>query len=675
MTREEARIIIRERISCRKYLEKSKSNLYCCPFCGSGKGSHGTGAVKLYDTNTWTCHSCRKSGDVIDLYKERTGADYNTALSLLAKDAGIIIDPYKPENSENSNYKSQGKESTTKEKKKPKNANTERTEDMADYTEYYKECAGRLYDPKAVTYLISRGIALETAIKLGIGYDPEADPAQSGYKTPRLIIPTSPTHYVGRSIDPKTAKAYQKMNPRDGSPGIFNTAAIYEGKGAVFVTEGAFDAMSVCELGKRAIALNSTSNASKLIEQLQRKPAENGTGFIICLDNDADPKTAEKTNMSAETLRNVLIKMGYDSITYNICGEYKDPNEALQAYRPAFEEMTEAAERELTRDYLTDFLEKIQTEAYKPYSTELSFFDNLLNGGIIQQSLLVLMAAPGTGKTTLCQQIAEEMAAHKKPVIYINLEMSREQMLAKAISNRLAKKENGRKTALDVLQGYKWTAEEKEAVIAEIEAYRAEVFPYLQYNPGNIGSNLDSILNYLKSIGERAKAEGSQAPAVFIDYLHLISTTKGLDNQELIKQTVIGLKEYAVNYNTFVVGISATNRLSNTNGRITLESGRDSSNLEYTGDYQLSLNYYKVDTGKVSPTDPEKMAELQQMKWRQMIIRVLKGRFVTPGRKANVYFNAENNIFYGENDFMPVDDERTPFDEEPGQKKKSGKRL
>lgn len=97
MDRETARQEVRSRISCKDYLTKSKSGLYDCPYCGSGSGPHGTGALKVYDTNTWYCHACHKGGDVIDLYQRETGADYNTALSLLAQEIGVTIDPYRPD--------------------------------------------------------------------------------------------------------------------------------------------------------------------------------------------------------------------------------------------------------------------------------------------------------------------------------------------------------------------------------------------------------------------------------------------------------------------------------------------------------------------------------------------------------------------------------------------------
>ena len=104
MERELAIQEIRRRVKCTDYLTKSKGGMYVCPYCGSGDGPNGTGGLKYYpDTNTWTCHACRSkgepkySGDVIDLYRQTTGTDFNTALRDLAQEAGIIIDaPFSP---------------------------------------------------------------------------------------------------------------------------------------------------------------------------------------------------------------------------------------------------------------------------------------------------------------------------------------------------------------------------------------------------------------------------------------------------------------------------------------------------------------------------------------------------------------------------------------------------
>ena len=215
--------------------------------------------------------------------------------------------------------------------------------------------------------------------------------------------------------------------------------------------------------------------------------------MIISLDNDKGG--SRKSPIIAKELERLNIPY----ITADICGQHKDPNEYLQQDREGFIKSVRAAVAAVRKTYIDDFLEKIQTEAYKPYQTDLSFFDDLLNGGVIRQSLLLLMAAPGTGKTTLCQQISEAMAAHRKPVIYLNLEMSREQMLAKAISGRLAKRGKFY-SALHIMQGYKWSEADAAEIKEALQEYSRDIFPYLQYNPDGVGGDLDSILEYLKAV-------------------------------------------------------------------------------------------------------------------------------------------------------------------------------
>ena len=687
MNRDDARQEIRSSWK-RLFTADNKKKGIVCPICGSGSGKNGTGITENpKKPGQLKCWACGFQGDAIDLIMQRDGSDYNTALKTAANDLGIVIDPYREsveEMLETVNKSLQAAQErprkapespgTGADDKKPGEApKTAQEGRSVDYMAYYQQCWQRLDDPAAVSYLQARGISMETARACRVGYDPAADPSNAPGATgneykphpvQRIILPTSRGHYVGRSIDPETPNNWRKLNPKGGSPGIFNGAALYaQEKQPIFVVEGAFDALSFVEIGERAIATNSKGNAAVLLSTLRdRKPTADT--FIVVPDNDEKPETAAATLRQAQELCEGLQDLGLTAIVYNVAGEYHDANDALVQDREGFKQRATAAKQTAAGDYIAAFLEKIQTEAYKPYQTGLSFFDTLLGGGVIRQTLLLLLAAPGTGKTTLCQQIAEEMAIHGKPVIYINLEMAREQMIAKAISSRAAR--NGAQiSALKVMQGYRWTEDERAAILAAAEEYRARVMPNLTYNPEGVGSDLDAIKTFLRRAGDRAKAAGQEAPAVVLDYLHLISSRGGLDTQELIKQSVTTLKDYAVDYDTFVIGIVATNRESNRGGRITMESGRDSSNLEYTADYQLSLNYYAIDQGEVKPTDIEEIAKLQQAKWRQMIIRVLKGRFCTPGKAARVYFNAECNLFYGENDWLPNDDEITPFDESP----------
>lgn len=659
MNKDQAKQEIKTRISCADYLQPAPNHSgtsgYCCPICGSGTHGRGsTGAVKYYqETNTWHCHACGKGGDVIDVYMAATGSDYNSALNTLAAQIGITIDESRQpaQGGENSPQDARNREQDKQPDSSEKPAQ-EAAQRPANFISYYKICSNRLDDPAAISYLQARGISPETARQYGIGYDPQADPATAPgatgdeYKphpTPRIIIPCSASFYAARSIDPETPKKYKYMYPAGCSVHTFNVQAIYNND-VVFITEGVIDALSFIKAGQAAIALNGKGQKKPLLQALQEEPTQ--AAFIIVPDNDNDPKTAADTMKRATELNNDLRALNVKSIIYNVAGDQHDANDALLADRATFERAIAAAIRELQRDELTDFLEKIQTEAYKPYTTGLKFFDDLLDGGILQQSLLLLMAAPATGKTTLAQQIAETMAEHKKPVLYLNFEMSREQMLAKAISAKLYRM-GVEKTAADVLQGYTWTDRDRANISLAIDEYRRTNYPYIKYNPAGTSSELNDLLSFLKATGEAAKAKGEPAPAAVIDYLHLITSKDGLDTAELIKQAVTGLKKYAIDYNTFVIGITATNRETNKSGRMSISSGRDSSNLEYTADYQLSLNYLEIDKGNVNPDNAKEMEKLQRAELKSMILRVHKARLSTPGKSAEIIFNAKSNSFYG----------------------------
>ncbi len=319
---------------------------------------------------------------------------------------------------------------------------------------------------------------------------------------------------------------------------------------------------------------------------------------------------------------------------------------------------------------INNFIRTIQTETYKPYKTELTFFDDLLGGGVIRQSIVQVLAAPSAGKTTLCQQIAEEMASHGKKVLYFNFEMSNEQMLAKAISYRLAKKSDGAKkpiSATDILQGYNWDDYKRERIISELNEYKQTAAQNITYN--HALTDINNIKDLLQEIGDRAAQRGMQAPAVFVDYLHLI-TGAGYGNnaQEIIKEAVKCFKDYAIKYKTVVFLIVAVNRNSMKNGQITLTSGRDSSAIEYSGDYVLSLNYEEIDNGNIEADDEAELAKIKQGSWRKMILRVLKHRLGVPGLDCKLWFKPAENIFYNAAGFVPDYPERDKIEEKARQR-------
>lgn len=325
------------------------------------------------------------------------------------------------------------------------------------------------------------------------------------------------------------------------------------------------------------------------------------------------------------------------------------------------------------------FMGKIQTEVYKPLKTGMTAFDSLLGGGIMKQSLVILSAAPGTGKTTLAQQIFETMAKDGDNVVFLNLEMSREQLLARSVS-RIVKRNGGALTASGILQGYSWTDEQRRQATNAAREYRTMIAPRMHYNPDGCTTDIQAITEALTCEANAALSAGNRPPVVVLDYLHLVTSAQREEQSEIIKKTVSALKDYAIKYDTFVFAISATNRTSNASGTISLDSGRDSSAIEYTADIALSLNYAALhDKERLTFTDgngkhheneeadarnPDHMEYLQRQKPRKMLVQVLKNRMSEPGGKLYLAFDSAYSKFTPITDgFFPVT-EKTPFETE-----------
>lgn len=318
MTQNRLKDSIRESFDCTKYLKKSKgTGMFCCPVCGSGCGPNGTGAVYYYaNSRRWYCHKCRTLGDIFTLYELEHGVGFNTALQALAEQLGTAVEPY-----------------STKPARRRSPAPPPVRSDPApkELSDYFAECRARLHDPAAVSFLSGRGISVETAESCGLGFDPRADPAGSHRYCTRIVIPTNRFHYVARSTAPDTQPAYRTMNNKGAAPDIFNRRALYAtGNEPVFVTEGAFDALSIIEAGGSAIALNSAANGRLLLSALQERPTNHP--LLLCLDNDETGREA-CANLSKQ-----LHDLGvcFQDVCVEVCGEAKDANAALQKNRTKF---------------------------------------------------------------------------------------------------------------------------------------------------------------------------------------------------------------------------------------------------------------------------------------------------------------------------------------------------
>lgn len=601
MTREQARQTIRQRYA--EFLTPAKEKgTYICPLCNNGTGADGDGmAINRKDPERvhLKCFKCGFYGDIIDLLKESRKLGDAEAFAVARDELGITVD-----GTEEAGLVIRQAAQITEEPEK-------------DYMDYFQQMTANLEGARE--YLSSRGISIETARRFMLGYDMRYRAGGDTWRA--LIIPTNRTSFVARNTDRNADKSarYRKT----GKISLFNVKALQNaGKRPVFITEGELDALSIIEAGGLACALGSTANAGKLAAYLKDNPTE--STLLLALDNDAAGQKA------TADLEEKLAGQHFAKV--DIYGDSKDANEELvrdpEGLAAAIR--AEEAKHKPGAAMVLSFLQDISGRKYEPAETGLTPLDSLLCGGFLRQSLIMMGAAPGMGKSFFAQQLFEGMARKGHSVLYFNLEMSRNQMLARSFARLARVRENSTMAAIDILQGYKWTQAQRETVNRIAAAYMDEYAANISYNPQGSTADLDAILTQMNKAAEQATEAGKEAPLIVIDYLHLLRGSRGEDVQTTVKRAVDAFKGYAMRYNSIVFCILAFNRESNKDGKVTQESGRDSSAIEYSGDLILGLNYAKVEENTDSKL-AEKVREAAQQEgdkagFTDYKLKVLKNR-------------------------------------------------
>lgn len=656
MNREAAKETVKAQVKCTLFLTAADNRLYNCPFCGSGTKDNHTAALEYFaDTNKFKCYSCGEYGDVIDLYKEVTGSDYNTALAQLADSLNIAIDPYNPaerrEMPENDPQRDFNASAVIDPLKEAKTA-TEGTE--RDFSAYYKLCRARLTDQEAADYLQSRGISIDTAEYYYIGFDPAADPATAPGATgdelkphpaPRIIIPTTRSHYAARRIDDNPRFRYLNA----GAPGIFNARALNAQElQEVFVLEGAFDALSVLEAGYPAIALNSASNGKALIKQLENK--RTGATLILCPDNDSDPDTRARVQKTFADLAAELKRLNISTIAADINGGYKDANEYLTHDRENFTATLEQIRRKTapkpdsTAEYIRQQMQADIDRFTGEIKTGFKSLDNQTGG--LYPGLYVLAAISSLGKTSFCLQLADQITAAGKDVIYFSLEQSRLELVSKSLArgtvNRSGKLNFDHAiTSTEIRKGLKSAALSKA-----ISGYQSATGDRMNIVEGNFSCNISFIGNYIRSYINR---NGSR-PVIFIDYLQLLQPTDTRQGiRETIDSSVTELKRLSRELDLTIIVISSVNR-ANYLTPIDFESLKESGGIEYTADviYGLQLQCLNEDLFSAKEKIKDKRDRIKQAKAenpRKVEIVCLKNRYGATGFTAGFNYYPANDLF------------------------------
>lgn len=608
MTREQAREHVNSLLTVELKPAKRKST-YICLFCGNGSGKKGDG-ISTKDGKRYKCFRCGFYGDYLDILKQKDGVTEGD----IFRRYSIFVE-------------------TKQDLPNSTNQNTNYNEPM-DYCLQVSQVLQK--SPEALRYLQNRGISMETARCFNLGYDPHwrSPAAVKGNKNPpssrRIIIPTGTKGYTARSIDMDTPERYRFM--KEGKAGYFGIEAIY-GSVPVFIVEAAFDALSVYEAGGVACAIGSVSGVDKFLDILARERPT--APLILSLDNDKAGQDAQK-KLAAR-----LTALKIDFCEINVSGEYKDPNEHLQADRAAFTALIhsdpakrakktyfETAASFHVKSLMGAIAESANTAAVPTGFTQL---DKALDGGLYE-GLYIMGAISSLGKTTFMLQIADQIAQHGRDVLIFSLEMSRHELMAKSISRLTLKNCDGNllnaKTTRGILNGSKWAyfnLDERDLInrsIAEYEEYSKHIF--IHEGVGSIG------VEQIKEEVTRHMSFTGNGPVVIIDYLQIITPvdSRATDKQNTDK-TVLELKRLSRDRNIPVVAISSFNR-DNYTSPVNLASFKESGAIEYSSDVLLGLQLSGMDDLSQSETKRgETIRQIEEMKKadpRKAQLKILKNR-------------------------------------------------
>lgn len=550
-----------------------RGNAYICPLCGSGSGAKKTAAFFLYDDDTkWKCHACDKGGDLLDLIGQYEGLDVKGSLQRAQELYGGFQPKPQPQR-----------------ESKP-------AEQAQDFNPFFLEANKHLAETD-----YHRGISQATLDAFRVGFVAAWRHPKAGAgvpSSPRLIVPTSKSSYLARDTRAGSVGKYikQKVGTQQG---FFNEAALQH-DGICFVVEGEFDAMSIVDCGGQAVALGSTGRANLFADFVKtHKPKAR---IVLALDNDTAGRDCEAR------LVNEFGRAGVPFSVFHFTGG-KDPNEAMLADRAAFtaeiagaaqieEYMRNSYAEEYRRansaaSYLDDFRAEIAASVDAPYlKTGFEDLDSILEG--IQAGLYVFGAGTGAGKTCLCLQMVDAMAAAGQSILYFTLEMSKAELIARSISRHTAQISAARgadtrlaKTARQISSGRKWLnfSDVEKDVINEAFSLYGQYADRLFYYEG-LGTITTAKIE--EAVKQHITATGEK-PLVVVDYVQILaSPDPRLSDKQCIDRNIFALKQLSRDYRLPVFLISSFSR-ANYEKEANLASFKESGSLEYTCDCAIAL--------------------------------------------------------------------------------------
>lgn len=279
-------------------------------------------------------------------------------------------------------------------------------------------------------------------------------------------------------------------------------------------------------------------------------------------------------------------------------------------------------------------------------------YPNLDSEQRMYPGLYILGAASSLGKTTFIHQMADQMAASGRHVLYFSLEQTCDELYSKSIARGCAKSqaEDYHYPTPDSIQIRFGLTEDCQAQVDEqMDAYTRLNGGRMHIVHDHFGMAVEDITRIVQEFTEQIH----EKPVVVVDYLQIIAPSAADENAAADRRSrtdhaVCSLKSMQMNYDLIVILISAVNR-QNYTSPIDFESFKESGGIEYTGDVvwgmQLSIltNYELYSTG--TGTKRSELLKAKSANPRKIDLVCLKNRYGQIGYTVSFEYYPASDYF------------------------------
>jgi replicative DNA helicase len=331
--------------------------------------------------------------------------------------------------------------------------------------------------------------------------------------------------------------------------------AIYKAAEGLFNAGKVVDPVSIKRAAEAILGGSEDVNLNDyMLQLLEITPTAANVSEYVKLARDA-------------SMRRQLIEIARKIETY--VESYSPPREVIASAQKALQGI-ESNERNRETisfsDALTDFLvlqDEIQTGVCLFIKTEYKYIDRVLGGGLLNSGFYLLAGRPGMGKTTLGLNIVRKVAKKGLPVLFVSLEMSKEQ-----ITQKLLALETGLST---------------QELVGKMDAQAVdrvtEAVTQIHELPLTLNQKTDATVSDIANMARAVKG----LALICVDYVGLIEPDdKRAKPYEGVSQVSRDLKRLAMRLNIPILGLAQLNRevTGRSDKRPLISDLRDSGRLE-----------------------------------------------------------------------------------------------